>query len=467
MLIEKGGNIMRELLRAALRLAEADYCEIRFEESNYLNIIFRGCEVEKILKEIQYGGNVRALHKGAWGFASFNNPDQLFDMVQVACRQAKLAGERQKGESKLATVPVLEDEFTPEYTLNPGAISLEEKVRILTRYKDLILNFDPAITAASIIYKETHTDLYFANTDGAYIKQKKLDIGANIDAIACRGDITVTKRIGLGSSSGFDCMLNIDDELREACDLAVRLLDAPQVKAGVYTVICDQDLSGLFVHEAFGHLSEADDTYKKPSMAKTMTLGRQLGKDFLNIYDTGEYFEHRGAIQYDDEGVAAEWTDLIKNGILVGRLHSRETAGMMGEKPTGSARALNYTFPPICRMRSTCIAPGESSFSDMIKDVQLGVYALGSGGGETNGEMFTFNASHGYMIRNGQIAELVKDVKLMGNVFTTLENIDMIGREATGRGGSGGCGKNDQMPLPVSGICPHIRIQNVIVGGAK
>ena len=458
---------MKELLRAALCSTEADYCEIRFEESNYLNITFRGRGIEQIFKEIQYGGNVRALHKGAWGFASFNNPDQLLDMVKAACRQAKLAGEHQEKISKLAAVPIVEDEFIPQYTLNLGAISLEEKVRILTRYNELILGYHPVITASSIVYKETHTDLYFANTDGTYIKQKKLDIGANLAAIARRGGVTVMKGIGRGSSSGFDCMLNVDAELREACDLTVRLLDAPQVKAGLYTVICDQDLAGLFVHEAFGHLSEADDIYKKPDMAKTMTLGRQLGKDFLNIYDTGEYFEHRGAIQYDDEGVAAERTDLIKNGILVGRLHSRETAGMMGEKPTGSARALNYTFPPICRMRSTCIAPGESSFSDMIKDVQLGIYALGSGGGETNGEMFTFNASHGFMIRNGQIAELVKDVKLMGNVFTTLENIDMIGRESKGRGGSGGCGKNDQMPLPVDGICPHIRIRNVIVGGAK
>lgn len=459
---------MRELLRAALRLAEADYCEVRFEESNYLNITYRGREVEQILKEIKYGGYVRALYKGAWGFVSFNNPDQLSDMVQAACRQAKLAGERHSGESKLAAVPVFEEEFTPEYTLNPEAIALTEKIRILTRYKDLILNFHPAITAAYIVYKETHTDLYFANTDGTYIKQKKLDIGANLSVIACRGDATVTRVVGRGSSKGFDCMLNVDAELREACDLAVRLLDAPQVKAGVYTVICDQDLAGLFVHEAFGHLSEADGTYKNPSMIKTMTLGRKLGKDFLTVYDTGEHFENRGAMHYDDEGVATERTELIRNGTLVGRLHSRETAGVMGEKPTGSARALNYTFPPICRMRNTCIAPGDSSFSDMIKDIKLGIYALGSGGGETNGEMFTFNAGYGFMIRNGQVSELVKDVKLMGNVFTTLENIDMIGCEIIkGWGGSGGCGKNGQMMLPVSGICPPIRIQQVIVGGAK
>lgn len=458
---------MREMLRAALQLAEADYCEIRLEESNYLNITFRGRGLEQILKEIKYGGNVRALYKGAWGFAAFNKLDKLPDMIKAACRQAKLASEYQSGESKLAAVPVVEEEFMPEYTLNPGAITLEEKVRILTRYKELILNFHPAITAASIVYKETHSDLYFVNTDGTFIKQRKLDIGAYLSAIACKGDVTVTQGIGRGSSSGFDCMLNCDNKLREACALAVRLLDAPQVKAGVYTVVCDQELAGLFVHEAFGHLSEADGIYRKPAALENLALGRKLGKDFLHIYDSGEYFGHRGAMRYDDEGVAAERTYLIKNGILVGRLHSRETAGIMNEQPTGSARATNYTFPPICRMRNTCISPGTSSFDDMLKEVKLGVYAVGSGGGETNGEMFTFNAGYGYMIRDGRLAELVKDVKLMGNVFTTLENIDMIGDEAEGRDSAGGCGKNEQIWLPVSGVCPSIRIQNVIVGGAK
>ena len=103
----------------------------------------------------------------------------------------------------------------------------------------------------------------------------------------------------------------------------------------------------------------------------------------------------------------------------------------------------------------------------MIKDIKLGLYAVGSGGGQTNGEMFNFMAGHGFMIRDGKLAELVKDVKLMGNVFTTLMNIDMIGNDLAARDGAGGCGKGGQMPLPTSGLCPSIRIQNVIAGGAK
>ena len=102
-----------------------------------------------------------------------------------------------------------------------------------------------------------------------------------------------------------------------------------------------------------------------------------------------------------------------------------------------------------------------------VSDGMVTAYAVGSAGGETNGEMFNFGASYGVMIRNGRLAELVRDVKLMGNVFTTMENIDMIGNDPTGRNGPGGCGKGPQSPLPCSGECPHIRIQNVIVGGVK
>lgn len=458
---------MKERLRSALGLANVDYCEIRFEESHLLAINFQGRGLDRISKEIHYGGNVRALHQGGWGFASFNNLDDLDGVVKAACDQARFAGLRQAGESRLAPVPIVEDEFSPVFTLDPRAVTLDEKVRILTHYNDIILGYDPIIAAAAITYNEKLATLYFVNSEGTYTKQEKLDIGSALTATARRGSVTVGKGVGRGSSIGFDCMLNCDEDIRKACALAVELLDAPIVKAGIYTVVCDPALSGLFVHEAFGHLSEADNAYKNPDLAKAMTMGRKLGRGILTIYDTGEYFANRGGLKYDDEGVATERTYLVKDGVLVGRLHSRETAGIMGEKPTGSARALNYTFPPICRMRNTCIAPGESSFEEMIKDIELGVYAVGSGGGETNGEMFTFNAGHGYMIRNGKLAELVKDVKLMGNVFTTLENIDMIGNELQGRDGAGGCGKGGQMPLPTSGVCPPIRIQNAIMGGAK
>ncbi|GAI83290.1 unnamed protein product, partial [marine sediment metagenome] len=112
------------------------------------------------------------------------------------------------------------------------------------------------------------------------------------------------------------------------------LIKAPKVNGGVYTVILDPQLSGIFAHEAFGHLSEADFVYENPQACEMMKLGRRFGPDILDIIDDGSSVGENGFTAYDDEGVKGEKTYLIKNGLLVGRLHSRETAERMEEKPT-------------------------------------------------------------------------------------------------------------------------------------
>jgi TldD protein len=150
--------------------------------------------------------------------------------------------------------------------------------------------------------------------------------------------------------------------------------------------------------------------------------------------------------------------------VLVGSLHSRETAGKMGEKTTGNARAISYHFPPIVRMTNTYIEPGISTFKDMIADIKEGVYVKNWYGGTTSMEMFTFSSGEAYMIRNGKVEEALRPVTLSGNVFTTLHNIEAVGNDLDMNQG-GGCGKAGQSPLPVSNGSPHIRIGNCLVGG--
>jgi TldD protein len=196
-----------------------------------------------------------------------------------------------------------------------------------------------------------------------------------------------------------------------------------------------------------------------------MVLGRRFGKDILNVYDDGTIPGQRGTHRYDDEGTPTRHNDLIKAGVLVGRLHSRETAAKMGEKVTGNARAISYRFPPIVRMTNTAIENGTTKFEDMIKDIKLGIYACDAYGGETMLENFSFSSGYAYMIRDGKIAEMVKDVILSGNLFTTLQNIDAIGNDFKWLTVGGGCGKGSQSPLPVGMGAPHIRIQDVVIGG--
>jgi TldD protein len=135
----------------------------------------------------------------------------------------------------------------------------------------------------------------------------------------------------------------------------------------------------------------------------------------------------------------------------------------MHEEPTGNARATSYRHPPIVRMTNTYIVPGETTFEEMIADVELGIYACDTFGGQTALENFSFSAAYAYMIREGQIAEMVRYVILSGNLFTTLKNIDSIGDDLTWLPG-GTCGKG-QGGLVVGIGAPHIRIQDVLVGG--
>ena len=232
---------------------------------------------------------------------------------------------------------------------------------------------------------------------------------------------------------------------------------------GVYPVVCDPKLAGVFIHEAFGHLSEADFVYSNPQAQEMMVLGRRFGGPLLNVVDDGTLPGLRGSHRYDDEGTAMRRNELIREGVLVGRLHSRETAAKMGEAATGNARTTGYRYPPIVRMTNTFIEPGSATVGEMIGDIELGVYACEAYGGQTMLENFSFTAGYGRMIRHGQLAELVKDVVLSGNLFTTLANIDAIGNDLT-HSNTGMCGKG-QGGLPVATGAPHIRIRDVVMGG--
>ncbi|GAF95026.1 unnamed protein product, partial [marine sediment metagenome] len=145
--------------------------------------------------------------------------------------------------------------------------------------------------------------------------------------------------------------------------------------------------------------------------------------------------------------------------------HSRETAKKMGAIPTGNARAISYEYEPIVRMTNTYIDAGVRSFDEMLAGIDKGIYAIKAYGGQTMFEQFTFSAAYAFEIVNGELGEMLKDVVLTGNVFETLRDIDMIGDDKELYGGSGGCGKGGQFPLPVTDGSPHVRITNVTTGG--
>jgi len=452
---------MRDELANASRGHNADYVEIRLEESQVTRIVYRGQRLEEIGRTTSLGGNVRALVKGGWGFVSFNNVKGLRDKVELAVKQARLVG---KEDSKFSQTEPAVDIVTAETKKDPTTVPLASKKQMLDEYNDIILS-TPKIQTSNIGYHDSQRKITFANSEGSYIEQTKVDLSLRLTAIAAEDGQVQQIGLSLGSQGDFSAVESLQEQVREMAQRAVRLLSAPQAKGGEYTVVLDPILAGVFAHEAFGHLSEADHVYENKRLQDIMVLGRRFGGKHLNIVDGAAVPGLRGSYKYDDEGVPGTRTYLIREGVLESRLHSRETAAKMGEMLTGNARALNYRFPPIVRMTNTFIEPGSISFEDMLGDIKEGIYVKDWYGGTTSLEMFTFSAAEAYIIRNGKVAELLRPVVLSGNVFATLGNIDAIGNELAMNQG-GGCGKGGQSPLPVSNGSPHIRIRRCLVGGS-
>ncbi len=453
-------EVIGHQLAEALNRYSADYIEARLEQSQTSHITYRGRELESIGRATTIGGNVRAMIRGGWGFVSFNNLSNLPGRVELAVKQAQFAGNK---ESKLATVEPVVDTVLTETDKNPVTMPLAEKKQLLDEYNALIWH-TPKLQTSIIGYGDSHKKVIFASSSGSYIEQERSDITLRLSAIATEGNEVQQVALSLGSSGDFSSIQSLHQQVEQMAQRAVELLSAPQVKGGEYTVVLDPVLAGVFTHEAFGHLSEADFVYENDRLREIMTLGKKFGSSELNIVDSATIAGLRGSYKYDDEGVPATKTYLIREGKLVGRLHSRETAARMKEKPTGNARAINYRYPPIVRMTNTYIEPGSASFDDIIGDIKEGIYAKNWYGGTTSMEMFTFSAGEAYMIRHGKLAEALRPVVLTGNVFTTLNHIDAIGNDLEMNQG-GGCGKGEQVPLPVSNGSPHIRIRHCLVGG--
>ncbi len=452
---------MEKLIKNALKSAKADHIEIRINEGRGTGVSYVGKELESIGESSMMGGSVRALVNGGWGFVAFNNIEDLPRYVKMACEQATLVGNK---NVSLTETGVINDVVKTQVDVDPADVSLIDKHDLCQKYNNIILS-SKKVQTSSVRYVDSHSTLYFANLEGSFIVCENIFCGISVMAMAKNGMDVQQAYNSIGDLRGYSKVENLEESCEEVTKRAVDLLSAKSVDAGKYTVIVDPKLCGVFTHEAFGHLSEADFIYENQKLREIMKIGKRFGSDELSIVDDGTLAGEAGYNKYDSEGTPTQKTYLIKDGILTNRLHSRETAAKMDEKPTGNARAISYGSEPIVRMTNTYMESRDQTFEEMLAGVDDGIYAKGSLGGQTNTEMFTFSAEEAYKIKDGKICEQVRDVVLTGNVFETLMNIDAIGNDRILFGGLGGCGKGGQSPLRVSDGGPHIRIEDVTIGG--
>lgn len=460
---------MHAQLVSTLHDLNTPYAEIRLERRESTRIVFKGDQLESVEVTVDYGGMARALaaprqgNPGGWGVVTFTGDDQLRDRVNDAIRLA--AHSDSPTPIRLAPVDPIVAHVPASLHADFRSVPLADKQALLADYNDLMLRFDPRIESTVAIYSDTFLTTTYANTEGTFITQERPLVDLQFIAIACDGETLQRGNKSLALARGYEALAGRHDLARSAARLAIDLLASRPVKGGRYTVVMDPIMTGLFVHEAFGHLSEADFISENPKAQEMMALGRRFGPPFLNIYDDGQVLGLRGSIAFDDEGTPSQRTWLVRDGVLIGRLHSRETAGRMNERPTGNARATSYRYAPQVRMTNTAIAPdGGGTLRDMIRDIRLGVYACDWSAGETMLEDFTFVAKYGYMIRHGELAEPVRGVTLTGNVFETLQDIDCVGSDFMWDDSSGDCGKGAE-GLPVCDGGPHVRANDVLLSG--
>lgn len=455
---------MIEKLKSMLSKIDTDYADLRYEIKNEIKIVLSGKDIVEVSSCPTDGFVLRVIKNKSFASIAFTKTDDFEKALKTAFNNAEVMSKNNGIAIEFAPVPIVKDCFIPELKEDPSKISIEEKIALTRHYNEIPYQV-PNIMHTDIAYNEVIREKYFVSSEGSEISEKLVTTRIAGSIISSDGKIIQTVRVGVGGSNAFNILRNRDQEFIKKAEIVSNLLKAEPISGGTYNVILNQSLGGVFTHEAFGHFSEADLIENNPSMREKMKIGAQLGTEILNIKDDPTIPDQLGHYKYDDEGVQATPVQLLKNGILTGRLHSRRTAKAFNEPFNGHCVAEDYHFAPIIRMGTIFIQPGNKSFEELLQILGDGLYLCDAMGGQTSGENFTFAAQYGYRVKAGKIAGLIRDINISGNLYDTLNNIQAIGNDLK-LGEIGGCGKG-QINIRSCYGAPHIVIKNLIVGGVQ
>jgi TldD protein len=458
-------DILTKINNLATQKFGAKYAEARGQKLYKTMLTLKEERVEAAKQGIENGVAIRVLVNGAWGFASVGSFDAaiLDGAVSDACRMAKLASERLKTPIKLADAKVVNDKVLSQPKKNPADIQMEDKIKTALAVNKASLGLDKRIKSCTVDYMDLTGNSTFVNSDGTSIEQDKLYVWARITASAQSGGVFTFSREEIGSTKGYELFDVQKPEVlgEKVGKLAIEQLSAKSPRGGKFPVVLGPNVVGVFVHEAFGHLAEADLALSGGVLADN--LGKKIGSNLVTFYDDGTIDGAFGAFKYDDEGVASQKTLLIKDGVVAGLMHNRETAQKFNVEPTGNARAEDFRVEPIIRMRCTYMAPRDHSFEELIEDVKSGYYFKSFRGGQANLDgTFQVGIQEGYEIVNGELGAPVRNASISGTTLETLHHVSAVGKDFLLDPGR--CGKGQTAFISDGG--PHIQINEVVVGGS-
>ncbi|MGI5818262.1 MAG: TldD/PmbA family protein [Armatimonadota bacterium] len=464
---------MRELIEDILNEAKrrgASFADLRVREGESTSVTVEDGQADRVASASRSGAGLRVLVDGAWGFAPTNTvtAEELGRCLDDALSMTKAAAGWVSEPGVVAEVEPVEATVEAQAEIDPREVPLADRVQRIFEIEQVARERDDRIVSSQASYADSAGTLIIANTFGTYIEQHSMRCSVRLAATAQSGDVRQFANESEARPGGYEIVTAIDpgEWAGSVADRALALLGAVPAPAGTFDVIIDPRVCGLLAHEAFGHNAEADAVWAGESILAGRE-GEQVCSELVTIADDPTLEGLNGSFIYDHEGVPARRHDIVREGVLVGYLHSLETAARLGVEPNGCARAEDHQSEPLVRMSNTFIDGGDASLEDMIADTKDGLLLRGGYWGYvfTARGQFTCNVENAWEIKDGKLGRHFRNASFAGLTLEMLSRVDAVGSEVSFDLG-GTCGKGGQ-GVPVDAGGPYLRIRDVVVGGQQ
>lgn len=478
--IEKAGE--RIANAGANGLTYADFRAVRLTTED---ISLANGKPDKIDRKVSFGFGVRVLVDGAWGFAALPgcNEDLAGLALDSAIALARASARLQSFPVAVAPVKAVQGSYQTPMERDPFEVNLTEKVELLKRL-DAALRQTNGITGTECFLNFRREEKWFHSSEGSVITQTIVHSGGGVSAAAMRSRREVGERSfptsgGQHQAGGYEVItgMNLEAACQKTSEEALALLDAPTLPEQMTTLILSGDLVSLQAHESIGHPLELDRVYGSErnfsgtSFATPEKRGSlQYGSDIVTVTSDPSAPGGLGTYGYDDEGVAAAPVTLIRNGILVDYLSSRESAARLGTTSSGAMRAESWINLPLVRMTNINLTPGQGTLQEMIAETDHGVLIMtpASWSIDDRRESFQLGGEIAYEISGGTLGQIYKNPVYSGNTVEFWNSCDRIAGPSEYRiWGTPNCGKGQpgQNMRTGQGASPA-RFLNVKVGQA-
>ena len=447
-------------------LAGADDGELFLERSESEAFVFDDGRLKTASYDTSEGFGLRVVAGETAGYAHASEISEA--AIRRAGDSARLARRGYSGiaaEAPRSTNTKLYGEDDP--VASPG---FSDKVALLQEIDAFARARDPRVVQVMASMAGERRTVEILRADGRLIRDVRPLVRVNVQVTVERDGRRETGTSGAGGRAGFEAWISPDkwqEQVEFALAQAVTNLDAVDCPAGEMDVVLGPGWNGVLLHEAVGHGLEGDFNRKGLS-AFSGRIGERVAGPGVTVFDDGTIPGRRGSLTVDDEGTPTERTILIEDGILVGYMHDRMSARLMGLAPTGNARRQSYAHMPMPRMTNTAMLNGSHTQAEMIASTKRGLYCANFGGGQvdiTNGK-FVFQCTEAYMVEDGKITSPVKGATLIGDGPSALTRVTMIGNDFDFDPGIGVCGKSGQ-GVPVGVGQPSVKIAGLTVGGTS